>query len=89
VDVRKATSITDYVFICSADNAPQLKAIHDAIDEKIRKCDIKGNRWEGTADSGWMLLDLGGIIVHVQGSATRRHYKLEELWGKDAIVYHC
>ena len=86
LDIRKVSSISEYLIICSADNSPQLRAIQNAIDEKIS--DIKGTKWEGTADSGWVLLDLGGIVVHVLGNAARKFYKLEDLWGKEAVVYH-
>ncbi len=35
-----------------------------------------------------MILDAGSIIVHVMNPAEREYYNLEELWGKEGIVYH-
>jgi ribosome-associated protein len=40
---------------------------------------------EGTADSGWILLDYGGVIVHVFSPSEREYYKLERIWA-DAVV---
>ena len=35
---------------------------------------------EGTAASGWMLLDYGDIIVHILSSDEREYYKLDQMW---------
>lgn len=35
---------------------------------------------EGEADSGWVLVDYGTIIVHIMGEEERRYYDLEGLW---------
>ena len=74
--------------ICSGDSAPQIRAIEKEIDNRLRRNKIKGFRWEGEVKSGWVVLDLGEIVVHIMGEAERAYYKLEELWGKEAIVYH-
>ena len=41
---------------------------------------------EGTADSGWMVLDYGDVIVHIFAPAERAFYNLEELWGGGRAV---
>lgn len=88
LDVRKNSKVVDYLLICSGESEPQIRAISKYIDEKLRKNKIKGFRWEGGVSSGWRVLDLGEIIIHVMGTAEREYYNLEELWGKEAIVYH-
>ena len=37
---------------------------------------------EGKPDSGWVLIDLGTVIVHVFSPEEREYYKLDELWGE-------
>lgn len=54
----------------------------------LQKHKIKGIRWEGVMNSGWLILDLGSIVVHILGDEERDRYQLEDLWGKDAIIYH-
>jgi ribosome-associated protein len=74
--------------ICSAESNPQLRAIEKEIDNRLRKNKIKGFRWEGLVRSGWVVLDLGPVVAHIMGEAEREYYNLEELWGKEAIIYH-
>ena len=64
------------------------RAIEQEINKQLRKHKIKMIKWEGLAKSGWMVLDLGNIVIHLMGSAERDYYNLEGLWEKDAIIYH-
>ena len=88
LDVSKASNIVDYLIICSGDSSQQVRAIEKEIDKQLRSNKIKGFRWEGLITSGWMILDLGNIVVHIMGEEERRYYNLEELWEKEAIIYH-
>ena len=81
-------SIADFMVICSAESEPQIRAISDLIEEKVKKIGVKGFKWQGVIGSGWRVLDLGNIIVHIMGVKERHYYKLEELWEKRAIIYH-
>jgi ribosome-associated protein len=88
LDVRKNSSIADYLIICSGESEPQIRAIEREIDAQLKQHQIKGYKWEGVKSSGWVILDLGSVVVHILGTAERQYYRLEELWGKEAIVYH-
>ncbi len=88
LDISKNTDLADYLIICSGESTPQLRAIENEIDKTLRSNKIRGFRWQGVPDSGWLVLDLGSIIVHIMGEAERDYYNLEELWGQGAVVYH-
>lgn len=88
LDVRKSSPIVDFIVICSAESGPQIRAIEKEIETELRQREIKNIKWEGVMSSGWMVLDLGSVVVHVLGTAEREYYRLEDLWGSEAIVYH-
>jgi ribosome-associated protein len=86
--VRESSKLADYLVLCSGEADTHLRGIEKGIDEALRKNKIKGFKWEGVSSSGWLILDLGAIVVHVMSQEARDYYRLEELWGKDAVVYH-
>jgi ribosome-associated protein len=88
MDISKSSSLVDSMVICGAESPPQLRAIEKEIDSALRKIGVNKLKWEGVISSGWVVLDLGSIVVHVLGEPERDYYRLEDLWGKEAIVYH-
>ncbi len=86
LDTRKICSFADYFVICSGDSDRQLEAIHRAIVEALK---AEGNVYhhsEGTAASGWMLLDLGNIVVHIFSAVERDFYQLDSLWSAAPVI---
>jgi ribosome-associated protein len=88
LDIRDVTTIADYFVICSGNNPRQIRAIADAIDEQLGEQGANLLHREGVAESGWILLDFGDVIVHIFGPREREYYRLERLWsGAKTVVY--
>lgn len=87
LDLQPISIIADYFVICSAGSERQIHAVIDAIEDGLRNEDgVRALHVEGTADSGWVLLDYGSVIVHVFAPAQREYYRLEELWSQAVPV---
>jgi len=85
IDVSEAIAITEVFLMATGANEPQVKAIVDAVEERLRKIGEKPLRREGEQQARWVLLDYGDIVVHVQVAEERIHYAIERLW-KDCPV---
>jgi ribosome-associated protein len=85
LDVSDQLVITDCFVLASAQNDRQVKAVVDAIEERLRALGAKPIRREGEREGRWVLLDFGDIVVHVQHVEERVYYSLERLW-KDCPV---
>jgi len=81
LDLRKAQAFTDHFFICTGQNARQVKAIADAIEAALAELGLKPAHVEGYAQADWILLDYFTFVVHVFSPELRRFYDLERLWG--------
>lgn len=80
LDVSDQLVITDVFVICSAANERQVKAVVDAVQERLHGMGVKPIRREGLKDAHWVLLDFGDVVVHVQLAQDRIHYAIERLW---------
>jgi ribosome-associated protein len=79
-DVSEQLVITDAFLLCSAPNDRQVRAIVDAVEDRLRTLDAKPVRREGEREGRWVLLDYVDVVVHVQHAEDRQFYALERLW---------
>ncbi|UCH87130.1 MAG: ribosome silencing factor [Dehalococcoidia bacterium] len=80
LDIRNVTLFADYFVIASAQTVRQMQALCDAVNSELSKDDITPYGREGEPASGWVLLDLGDVIVHIFGPDERHFYDLEGLY---------
>lgn len=81
VDLRELTPVFDYFVLITGSSRRQLHAISEEIEAVLKK-DFNDRRLgiEGYAESRWILLDFGDIVVHLFDEETRGYYDLEHLW---------
>jgi len=87
LDVRKISSITDFMIIATGQTARQVIALAQHVVEKAKAHGQRPLGEEGTQVGEWALVDLNDIIVHIMQPQTRDFYQLEKLWsemGKDS-----
>jgi ribosome-associated protein len=88
LDVRRSTYLADYFVICTATSDRQLSAVSDRLHDEASAAGVEPDHTEGTADSGWVLVDYGDVILHVFSAALREFYHLERVWSEATTVVH-
>jgi ribosome-associated protein len=86
LDVQGLSSVADYFLVCSGRSTPHVKTISDAIREELKEEGSRPLHAEGQAESGWLLLDYGDVLMHVFLEDTRAYYALERLWGDAPLL---
>jgi ribosome-associated protein len=82
LDLRGISTFTDFFMICSATSEPQLKAIADEIETRLKKeHTVRAVAIDGFPASQWIVLDYLQVVVHIFHRDKRAFYSLEDLWG--------
>jgi ribosome-associated protein len=81
IDLRTASSFTDFFIIMTGMNSRQTVALADAVERELKAQNLKPIGVEGASRGEWILIDYGSFIVHVFSPAARDYYALEKLWG--------
>ena len=81
LDVQALSSVTDFFLVCSGRSTTHVATIADAIRDELKAEGVRPLHVEGVAESGWVLLDYGDVLMHVFLEETRVYYALERLWG--------
>ncbi|MFC2059945.1 ribosome silencing factor [Chloroflexota bacterium] len=82
LDVQGVYSFADFVVICNGDTNRQIQAIFEEVTHALKKDGILPHHYEGTVDSGWLLVDFGNVIVHIFAPFEREYYQLDNLWSQ-------
>lgn len=84
IDVRKQTTITDYMVISSGRAARHVKSIAQKVMEDMKAQNMPPVTYTGLDTGDWALVDFGDFIVHVMLPESRQFYNLEGLWEEHA-----
>ena len=85
-DVHENTIVADYYLVCSGTSMPQINAIAERVRRTLADHGVFMRGQDGRAESRWMVLDYGVLLVHILEPEMRNFYALEELWDESKIV---
>lgn len=80
LDVRGLASYADYIVVASGESQPQVRAMAEGIEMKLKE---NGNRplsREGEDAGSWVLLDYGDVVAHLFDTDARSFYDLEGMY---------
>ena len=86
LDLQGMSSLADFFLVCTGRSTAQMDTIAEAIAVTLRAEGIRVRHREGTAESGWLLLDYGDVVMHIFGEEPRAFYGLERLWGDAPVL---
>lgn len=78
--VGDITSIADFMVMASGTSNRHVKSLADNVQMELKKEDVRTIGVEGEESAEWVLVDFGGVLVHIMLPATRAFYDLESLW---------
>jgi ribosome-associated protein len=86
LDLSQVTLIADYFIIATGESDRQLDALAESVVVQGKEVGLQPLSIQGTASSGWTLIDYGSIVVHLFSPAQRKRYQLEEFWSNGRTV---
>jgi ribosome-associated protein len=78
IDLSEQLVLNQVFLIATGNNEPQLDAMSDEVQRRLREIGEKPARVEGTGQ--WILLDYSDLVVHIQSKELRSYYMLDRLW---------
>lgn len=84
LNLENVNSYLSIFVICTVNNVVQARAASRELEKTLKEFKLGPGNQEKKAhnsDNGWILLDLGEIIVHLMTPEKRSFYDLERLWG--------
>ncbi|MDR3359845.1 MAG: ribosome silencing factor [Bifidobacteriaceae bacterium] len=80
LDVSGRLPLSDVFVLATGLSERQVGGIVDAVEERLAALGASPPRREGSGGARWVLLDYGGIVVHVMHAEDRDYYALDKLW---------
>ena len=80
LDVKSTSSFTDEIIIATANSNRHATSVSEKLVSFLKKNNINIIGIEGEADSGWMLVDCGDVVINIMKKEQRDFYDLEGLW---------
>jgi len=79
LDLRSVSDTLDWFVVATGESSLQLKALEDAVRERMKEHGHLPRGVEGPSVR-WVLLDYGVVVVHIMSPEARSFYDLEGLW---------
>ena len=81
LNIGHVSSLADYFVIVTGDSTPQVKALMEAVKERIKHLfNRMPLRMENDSKNRWNLLDYGDVVVHILHKEERQTYAIEKFW---------
>ena len=80
IDLSNDSALADYMVIATGTSSRHVNGLVRKLKEKLQLKGIKGITTEGLAQSDWVVMDAGDVIIHVFRPEVREFYNIEKMW---------
>lgn len=81
IDLQSQSAMADYMIVATGTSSRHVASLAQNLKKKMEMLGVKGIRVEGLAQSDWVAIDVGDIMVHIFRHEVREFYNLEKMWG--------
>jgi ribosome-associated protein len=81
LDMRKTPmGLCDFILMVTGLADSHLKTLKETVEEAMSSVSLNPTHRDGVRGGPWVVLDYGGLIVHIFDEKTRAFYNLERQW---------
>jgi ribosome-associated protein len=81
IELDDQTGLADYMVIASGTSSRHVNALASKLKDRLAARGVKDLQIEGLAQSDWVAIDAGDIVVHLFRPEVRSFYNMEKMWG--------
>ena len=78
LDVTKKCQFAEYMVVATGNSTNHVRALAQHVKKATSQ--HRRARVEGLNECNWVILSIGGVIVHIFRAEVREYYDLESLW---------
>jgi ribosome-associated protein len=82
IDIGKKTSLADYMVVGTGRSNRHMESAMERLRLELKGQGLSTKTVEGR-NSGWVILDLGTILLSIMTEEDRNKYNLEKLWKEE------
>lgn len=86
IEIAQISSFADFFVICNGTSDRMLTSLADAVKESAKEHFRIIASTEGEPIDGWLVVDLGDVVVHLFSPEQREYYDLEALWEHGKVL---
>lgn len=79
-DLAGKSPLADYAVLLVAESAPQLDAIEEEVQVKLKQDGVYCLHRDGMRSKNWKVLDYGGVLVHIYDGKAAEFYSIDKVY---------
>ena len=80
IDIAEKSSFADFLVVASGTSDRHIESLIDDVEDLVAQDGVPTKGIEGKNGTGWILLDLGDVIVNIFSREMRSKYNIEKVW---------